>query len=726
MGSVSPRPDSRGHARHSSEQSRTYHKDRHSRHDSSLAPSNSEDRLQVPSSLEDMHRSFLLEDTGSEDSIGGSAHSNVATMKGASVRASPSSTISESGSSFDELVDRLMAPPVSKADNKFRAIFLALYRKFAAPGRLLEAIVERFDALERDGSPQMNRTTNQLRYLVILQQWVETYPGDFAWPKTKRRMRTFVAKLSLIKIFAAAAKEMAGNLECVHEDADTNWAFCDRDAANGNADERFSIMSSTASLLLDDPTFHLEDFSLGSSYSNDDPSSSAKSNSVSSTASSQSILTFEAAQRQTATLVPNPRYALTKVQWRMLIDLPDDVIAKEMTRIDWLMFCCIKPRDLARQVTQSTAERESCKNQIHSNRMSDHFNNVARWVENYVMLRDKPKHRALMLEKIFRIGRKLRELNNYNSLGALIAGVKSTAIHRLAETRALIPVEVHKDWMKLDLLMSHSRSYFAYRLGWENTHSERIPYMPLLHRDMLSSEVGNKTFFGPEHDGRINWKKLEIQGEVLVTMQKAQGMPYKNLTSSRLSEQVRELLLEVKMMKDDEVRIATTAHRPSMTTRTADVACRKFLSAANNWSPWGAPTAARLPNSDTFSALSGDASPLDTATKCDVDMGPNHCDDVGGRPCRLERSSLEESPSLDDDNNDGGYAQNLPMSICNTLDVNLPKQPTLQMYLANGPRGQSSDVGLRNERRICHTVRERVATRLALSLRLIINYFRCR
>lgn len=158
-----------------------------------------------------------------------------------------------------------------------------------------------------------------------------------------------------------------------------------------------------------------------------------------------------------------------------------------------------------------------------------------------------------MLEKLMRVARKLRELNNYNSLGALIAGIKSTAIHRLSATRDLLPPEVGKDWMKLEILMSPTKSYGAYRLAWENSASERIPYLPLLRRDLVGSEEANRTFVGDEKNGKINWKKFEIQGEVLVNMQKAQGMPYRNLVGPRPQEMVRELVLDVKIVADEDV-----------------------------------------------------------------------------------------------------------------------------------------------------------------------------
>lgn len=563
---MSPKPpDHRGHSRATSEYTGSLHKEqKHARHDSSLAGYGSGDRLKPPREVseEGMHHSFLLEESASEDGSLESARSSVSADVAHQTLGSamPTSMLSENGATFDELVERLLAQPTTKADNKFGAIFLALYRKFAAPGRLLEAIVERFDGLERNNGAQMIKTMAQMRYLNVLEQWVGTYPGDFAFAKTKRRMRTFVTKIGQSRVFAIAAKEMGGHIEMVQEDDDTDWAYNDKDR-EANADYRAST-SSTASTLIDDPHFGFTEHLSGTTINDDDTSiantagaETIRSASGSSTTSSQIMISVETAQQQAKLLQPIPRTPVTKTQWHALMEHSDDAVARELTRMDWIMFSSIRPRDLVRQVSLSGSEKNKYQNLLHVNKMIEHFNHIADWVKNFVLLRDKPKHRALMLEKFMRVARKLRELNNYNSLGAIIAGVKSSEVYRLAATRELIPPSIGKDWLKLEILMAPSRSHSAYRLAWENSSSERIPYLPLHRRDLVSAEQGNKTFAGDEKEGRVNWKKFEIMGEVIVSLQRAQGMPYRGLGGGKGEKDIKELVLDVKLEKDAEVSI---------------------------------------------------------------------------------------------------------------------------------------------------------------------------
>jgi hypothetical protein len=497
----------------------------------------------------------------------------------------------ESGYTFDQLVDRLLAQPMSKNDSKFVSIFLALYRRFATPGQLLESILKRFDALKRDKNPQVIRTIAQLRYLLVLKQWVSYYPGDFAYPTTRRSIRKFVTSLASIREYAVAAKEIIHDLEAVTEDDDTDWACSDRQR------DRTEPLCTFHNVLDDDSDS--DDFTraLGSMSMSSDRLSMARScltagshmtgsTANSSGSGSQTLLNqVETNERLAKQLVPNPIKPLSKVQWHQLMFETEDAIAKELTRMDWIMFSSIRPRDLVRHVSMNAEEKKRCKSLENVERMIAHFNHVANLVTNYILLREKPKHRALMLEKWMKIARALRQLNNYNALGAVLAGIKGTAVHRLIATRDLVSQPTGKDFMKLEILMGTQKSHFAYRLAWDNSSGERIPYIPLHRRDLVSASEGNSTFVSPDknkvpqaftpHPGvsvfegvpgnrdsreappggvlgneRINWRKFEIMGEVIVGVQRAQGSPFQGLARR---EEIRTLVLDVIIKTDDDV-----------------------------------------------------------------------------------------------------------------------------------------------------------------------------
>lgn len=472
------------------------------------------------------------------------------------------------GATFEELVDRLLAQPKSKSDSKFAAIFLCLYRKFATPSLLIKTIVCRFEDLNDRDISHLTRMTSRLRYLNILRDWASDYPGDFAHPLTRRIMTIFVQGSAAFPEYAVVNQEISLLLDVVAEDDDTQWAHLDRSRSRANTTESFLTMSSaqsTASTLnADSPTLTSDSSTedvvehVGPEKAQPTRMSGASSlvPSISrrerqSAGSFQTLLnTLENAQHQAQLLTPIPRNLLTKVQWHQFMDIPEDEIARELTRIDWIMYCSIRPRDLIRHVSLASDQKEKCKSLEHFNRMIHQFNHVAFWVANVILLRDKPKHRARALEKFMGIAWKLRYLNNYNSLGAVISGINSIAVHRLAQTRELIPSPAQKQFMRLEILMGSQKSHSAYRLAWTNTPTQRIPFLPLHLRDLVLAEQGNRTYVAGTEGERINWKKFEIMGEVIVGIRKSQEESYPTI---KKNEDVQRLVLDGRFCEDEDV-----------------------------------------------------------------------------------------------------------------------------------------------------------------------------
>ncbi|PFH55941.1 hypothetical protein XA68_17364 [Ophiocordyceps unilateralis] len=448
------------------------------------------------------------------------------------------------GVTFGELVDRLLALRLSRADNNFSDIFLCLYRKLAAPGQLFSAILVRLDQVRDDKKVHnLTKTATQLRIIEVLAKWVSLYPGDFARPTTRRNLEDFITNLSTEPVFSMASQQMRRSLQFnVMVDDDTGWTHAD-DAGDAVASK---LLSKDVGQLSDG--ISAIQFS-GEAVGRPSHSSDASAPEMGSIASSQfQFNSHDDYEREAAMLEPRDHQPMNKFRYRIFMDISDDDIADELTRIDWIMFSSIRIRDFVRHVTLSAADKEKCTSMRNISRMIRHFNHVAKWVANMILLRDKAKHRAQMLEKFMNIALKLRQLNNYNGLAAVLAGINGTAIHRLAQTRALVPAEVQKRFAGLVILMGTQKSHFAYRLAWENSPLPRIPLMHLHRRDLVSAEEGSKTFVGPQRD-RINWRKFEVLGDVLLPMMKSQGTAYPNLTKH---DTARDLILGCRMPMDDE------------------------------------------------------------------------------------------------------------------------------------------------------------------------------
>lgn len=506
------------------------------------------------------------------------------TSPGAVVRPKPSSesnSSAETGLSFDELVDRLISLPMSKQDQKFRSTFLCLYRKFAAPASLLNALISRFERNEMGNEDQLARMADQLRLLDVMAQWASDYPGDFAHPNLRKRILEFVAVLEKSHFYMFAAKEIGSQLDSNAQDDDIGWAYGgDSDLEESELVETFfdnSGRSSPAAALTgsasgtntydteeeQDPIYSMSALDL-STGPHDSTSRLSGTLSVSSnpdksngiTSQSFTLLSLDAAQKEALRLELTHKTLLGKLQWRIFMDTPEEEFARELTRVDWVMYNSFRPRDLVRHVSISGMDKDKIKSLTNVNRMIKQFNHLAFFVASLILLRDKPKHRAQALEKFMNIAVKLRRQNNYNSLGAVIAAINGTPVHRLTQTRDLIPIPAQKEFMRLVILMSTQRSHFAYRLAWENSFSERIPFLPLHRRDLVSAEEGNKTFVG-ENKSRINWKKFEVMGEVVLGIQRSQKSPH---PQAQKFDDVERLILDSKLSGDEEDLYARSLH----------------------------------------------------------------------------------------------------------------------------------------------------------------------
>lgn len=456
------------------------------------------------------------------------------------------------GVSFDELVDRLLAPRLSKGDANFSDIFLCLYRKFAAPGDLFSAILARLDRVRDDKAAHyLSRTATQLRIIEVVAKWVSLYPGDFARPATRKNLEEFIKHLSTEPIFSIAAQQMRRNLHLnVVEDDDTGWANADE---NGDSAGNQHPSKEAGELAVGVSTLQFDDDADGR------PSEGSDADRGSSVGSQFQFHSYDEYEREAARLEPKDHLPMNKYRYHIFMDEPDDDIADELTKIDWVMFSSIRIRDFVRHVSLSATQKEKCKSLRNVNRMISHFNHIAQWVANMILLRDKAKHRAQVLEKFMNIALKLRQLNNYNGLAAILAGINGTAIHRLSQTRNLVPADVQKRFARLVILMGTQKSHFAYRLAWENSPLPRIPFIPLHRRDLVSAEEGSRTFVGQKGD-RVNWKKFEVLGEVLLPIMKSQGTPYPSLAKN---DNVRDMILGCRMPTDDEVtRVSVIINTP--------------------------------------------------------------------------------------------------------------------------------------------------------------------
>lgn len=476
------------------------------------------------------------------------------------------------GFAFDALVARLLAKPNTKADTKFVTSFLCLYRLFASPSDLFSSFVAHFNAMLCSDEMQFAKVAELLRYLSVLAQWIALYPGDLSHIKIRRAVVIFVAGLENHKSLLPSIEQIMSSLTAKVVDEDDDWMCNDestisksqnslhssRGPARTSSTQRTSTVASQYS--------HIPREELGSDSGSDEDlltmSSQRQSVIASSTSSytrypsgpttdvSESLLV---AREDASKLRTVPRNTIAKSQWHQFMACPTEDLAQEITRIDWTVYSAIRPRDFVRYAVAPV------KNKIRSGQfdyiamMTKHFNHLALFVTGMVLLRDKPKHRAKMLEKMMDLAWEVRRRNNYHALGAIVAALCGESIVRLTQTVELVPQEKQKQFMRLGILMSLQKSHAAYRMAWENSFSGRIPLLPRIQEDLTKAANANTTMIGDN----VNWAKFEVLGETVVSIQQSQEQPYQFPERTARSREITKMLLETKVLQGTEVSSGT-------------------------------------------------------------------------------------------------------------------------------------------------------------------------
>ena len=107
-----------------------------------------------------------------------------------------------------------------------------------------------------------------------------------------------------------------------------------------------------------------------------------------------------------------------------------------------------------------------------------HFNFISAWVVTIIVSQSRLSKRVVLLQKFMSIAVELRNLNNYNSLMAIMAGINSASVLRLRQTRqAIITKKIYKQFQSLERLMSTDKSFSSYRMALKASGAPGIPYL---------------------------------------------------------------------------------------------------------------------------------------------------------------------------------------------------------------------------------------------------------
>ncbi|XP_066559864.1 RAS guanyl-releasing protein 4 isoform X2 [Amia ocellicauda] len=176
-------------------------------------------------------------------------------------------------------------------------------------------------------------------------------------------------------------------------------------------------------------------------------------------------------------------------------------LAEHLSYLEFKNFCRVSYRDY-----QSYVLRGSVRENPALERSVTLCNGVSQWVQLMILSRHTPQQRAQVFTKFIHVAQRLRALQNFSTLMAVIGGLCHSAISRLKDTANLLPPEVTKTLSELTELLSSCSNYSTYRRVYNECPGFKVPILGVHLKDLVSLNEALPDYLA---DGNINLAKLQ-------------------------------------------------------------------------------------------------------------------------------------------------------------------------------------------------------------------------
>lgn len=409
-----------------------------------------------------------------------------------------------SGGTLPALIERLTTHD-STPNASFVSTFFLTFRLFATPVEFAQALIDRFQYVGE--SPHIAGPV-QLRVYNVLKGWLESHWRNECDNPALEIIVPF-ANRQLLIVLPTAGKRLAALAEKV-------------DTANGPLVPRLV-------------------------------SSMGKTNT--------SIATYVAPDS------PMPAAIITKHQMNLLktwkhngttisiLDFDPLELARQFTLKESQIFCSILPEELL--ATEWTKKSSSMAVNVRA--MSRLSTDLANLVADSILAPEDYKKRATIVKQWVKIASKCLQLENYDSLMAIICSLNSSTILRLKRTWDQISSKTKAKLEMLKEVVEVSRNYAALRQRLQNTIPPCIPFVGTYLTDLTFVDVGNQTTrqLSIQSDDTsvpvINFGKHMKTARIISELQRFQ-IPYRFTEVPELQTWIQDQLVRVRSSEQTNVQ----------------------------------------------------------------------------------------------------------------------------------------------------------------------------
>ncbi|QDS76548.1 hypothetical protein FKW77_006308 [Venturia effusa] len=214
-----------------------------------------------------------------------------------------------------------------------------------------------------------------------------------------------------------------------------------------------------------------------------------------------------------------------------ILDFDPLELARQFTIIESRIFCSIGPEELLG--LEWTKKGDSRAINVRS--MSTLSTDLTNLVADTILQLEEPKKRAVIIKQWVKISMKCLELNNYDSLMAIICSLNSSMVLRLKKTWELVSVKTKGRLEELKSIVDVGKNYAVLRSRLQGLVAPCIPFVGIYLTDLTFVDVGNQTMRhlpGSEVNGAgkarsvINFDKHTKTAKIIGQLQRFQ-VPYR-------------------------------------------------------------------------------------------------------------------------------------------------------------------------------------------------------
>ena len=202
--------------------------------------------------------------------------------------------------------------------------------------------------------------------------------------------------------------------------------------------------------------------------------------------------------------------------------IPAVELARQLTLMEHDLFSAIDVR--AECLGQMWTKKDNPDAAPNVKRLIAQFNIISQFVCASVMAKDAIEDRASEITHFIEVAAACRQLNNFNGVMEILAGLQFSELFRLQMTWDRVPERKMKIFYDLKELMSRDKNMKSPRAALAACTPPAVPYLGMYLTDLTFIEDGNSNQTGP--DSLVNYEKRRMLASVVADVCKYQSVSY--------------------------------------------------------------------------------------------------------------------------------------------------------------------------------------------------------